>query len=109
MQGSQLQRLALYFDIGKELWLKDEVDWTNLSVDTWDTYFLPGIAVAEAKSEFAPASYILQPVDGQLSYIRRGPNVRSDNGQAIQEADIELDAVSLELQRESPVPYLEHP
>jgi hypothetical protein len=40
-------------------------------------------------------SYVLRPVDGQLTYLRRGGNVRKDEADAMQEADIQLHAVSI--------------
>ena len=44
-----------------------------------------------------PKSYVLKPVDGQLAYLRRGREVRASEDEAIQEADLALDALSLHL------------
>jgi len=42
-------------------------------------------------------TYVLRPVDGRLRYTRRGREARGDEGQAVQDADVELDALSLHL------------
>jgi hypothetical protein len=109
LQASELRRLALYFDVGTKLWQPEE-DWHKLPLDAWDTLFRPGIAEDPAAdgegieiSEkgggpgSAPASYILKPVDGRLRYLRRGRDVRQSEEEAIQEADVQLEALSLHL------------
>lgn len=50
----------------------------------------------------APRSYVLRPVDGRLRYLRRGRDVREGEAQAVQEADVGLDALSLHLSSASP-------
>src|SRR4051812_1763885 len=99
MQGSRLQRLALYFDVGTELW-RPAVDWAKLSIEKWDEFFQRGISAAAPDEPGAPSSYVLQPIDGQLTYLRRGPNVRTEESQAVQEADVQLDTVSLKISSE---------
>ncbi len=42
-------------------------------------------------------TYVLRPVDGRLRYTRRGREARADERQAVQDADVELDALSLHL------------
>ncbi len=42
-------------------------------------------------------TYVLRPVDGRLRYTRGGREARTDEGQAVQDADVELDALSLHL------------
>ena len=44
-----------------------------------------------------PRSYVLKPIDGRLLYKRRGKDVRESEEQAIQEADITLQSISLHL------------
>ncbi len=94
--------------MGKKLWEPEE-DWHKLSLDSWDALFRAGIAEDPAangegmqSSEdggpgTAPASYVLKPVDGQLMYLRRGKEVRKSEDEAIQEADVQLEALSLHL------------
>ena len=98
-QGSQLQRLALYFDVGSKLWRPQE-EWAQLAVDTWDEFFQPGVSAPSSEAEGAPQGYVLKPIDGQLIYLRRGPNVRQQESQAVQEADVHLQTVSLHLSSE---------
>ena len=45
----------------------------------------------------APRSYVLKPIDGRLLYLRRGKDVRQSEEEAIQEADITLQSISLHL------------
>ena len=47
--------------------------------------------------ETVPRSYVLKPIDGRLLYKRRGKDVRESEEQAIQEADITLQSISLHL------------
>ncbi len=44
-----------------------------------------------------PRSYVLKPIDGSLLYLRRGKDVRQSEAEAIQEADITLQSISLHL------------
>lgn len=46
-------------------------------------------------------AYILKPIDGKLTYVRRGKNVRRDESDAIQQADLYLQGISLQLSSES--------
>ncbi len=94
--------------MGTKLWEPEE-DWHKLSLDAWDALFRAGIAEDPAangegmeSSEDGGAgtraySYVLKPVDGQLMYLRRGRDVRKSEDEAIQEADIQLEALSLHL------------
>lgn len=100
VQGCSMQRLAFYFDVGSELW-QPESDWAGMAVDTWDDFFQPGIAAPPPGRQDANA-YILQPIDGQLTYLRRGLKVRIDESQAVQEAEIEVEAVSVTFSRTPP-------
>ena len=52
-----------------------------------------------------PRSYVLKPIDGRLTYLRRGKDVRQSEEEAIQEADITLESISLHLSSALP-PYL---
>ncbi len=42
-------------------------------------------------------SYVLKPIDGSLLYQRRGKDARQSEAEAIQEADITLQSISLHL------------
>ncbi|KAK9908805.1 hypothetical protein WJX75_003140 [Coccomyxa subellipsoidea] len=110
-KASELRRLALYFDVGTKLWEPEE-DWHKLSLNAWDALFRAGIAEDPAVNGdgmgtieehggpgSAPASYVLKPVDGRLMYLRRGREVRKSEDDAIQEADVQLEALSLHLSR----------
>lgn len=101
--------MALYFDVGTKLWEPEE-DWHKLSLNAWDALFRAGIAEDPAVNGegmgtieehggpgSAPASYVLKPVDGRLMYLRRGREVRKSEDDAIQEADVQLEALSLHL------------
>lgn len=91
LKGCELQRLALSFDVGTELWQPEE-DWTGLPPEAWDGHFRPAISDGEGSS---PRAYVLHPIDGNLTYLRRGPNAREDESEALQEADLQLDTVSV--------------
>lgn len=43
LQAAELRRLALYFDVGTELWAERQRDWGTLPLDAWDAVFRPGI------------------------------------------------------------------
>ena len=91
-----MQRLAIYFDVGIDPWTP-ETPWADLANEKWDSYFQPGISQETSGTDTAPSAYVLQPIDGRLSYLRRGPNVRSSRSQPIQEADVSLESVSLQI------------
>ena len=90
--------------MGTELWRPAE-DWAKLGVEIWDEFFQRGISAAVPDEPGAPSSYVLQPIDGQLTYLRRGPNVRTEDSQAVQEADVQLDKVSLKMSSASWLHY----
>ena len=69
-------------------------------MDTWDEFFQQGVSAPSSEAEGAPQGYVLKPIDGQLIYLRRGPNVRQEESQAVQEADVHLNTVSLHLSSE---------
>jgi hypothetical protein len=108
--------------VGTKLW-QPQQDWNKLSMETWDAMFLPGIAQDTESRELrstgagdrdagqdggpgsAPASYVLKPVDGRLLYLRRGRDVRKSEDEAVQEADVRLESLSLHLSSE-PILFL---
>ena len=45
---------------------------------------------------------MLAPIDGRLLYLRRGKDVRESEEQAIQEADVTLESISLHLSSVQP-------
>ena len=60
-------------------------------------------AAAVADAGLGRRTYVLRPIDGRLRYTRRGRDARSDESQAAQDADVELDALSLHLASAAPV------
>jgi Vacuolar sorting-associated protein 13, N-terminal len=94
MQASELKRLAVYYDVHTKLW-KPDTPWAAMKRDDWTKLFQPGVAAASEGAPQPQHTYVLKPVDGRLNYIRRGRNVRKDESQAIQEADLKLHAISL--------------
>ena len=93
-QASELRRLALYFDVGSELWRTD-IAWTDLQPGQWDELFQPSITAPREGEQAPQHSYVLRPLDGSTSYLLRGPKARSSEQEAVQQADVSLDAVSL--------------
>jgi vacuolar protein sorting-associated protein 13A/C len=96
MQASELKRLSVYYDVHTELWKPDK-PWADMKPDDWTALFQPGIAAVSEDEPQPSHTYVLKPVDGRLQYIRRGRNVRKDESQAIQEADLKLHAISLHI------------
>ncbi len=104
LQASQLRRFAVYFDVGKPLWQPKKA-WKDMLAYDWDQLFKTGIA-ADVKavtqgsssprdsSTAADRLYIVNPIDGQLQYLRRGKNVRQGEAEAIQEADFHLQSIA---------------
>ena len=82
--------------MGRDL-LEPPREWTDMDIGQWDALFQPGISAGGEGGERGPKAYILQPVGGRLTYLRRGPNVRKEESQAVQEADVDLDSVSLQI------------
>ena len=104
MQASELRRLALYFDVSAELW-RTEVDWKDMQPGQWDALFLPSIKAPEEGQEAPAHTYVLRPLDGQTTYLRRGPKARSSLDEPVQQADVGLDAVSIHLSSAHPALY----
>lgn len=98
-QASELRRLALYFDVGTEIW-QTEADWRDLQPSQWDELFIPSISAATEGQEGPAHTYVLKPLDGRTTYLRRGPKARETDAQAVQQADVGLDAVSLHVSSE---------
>ena len=47
LQASRLKRLALYFDVGTQMWQPKE-DWQQLLPQAWEDLFQPGIAAEQS-------------------------------------------------------------
>ena len=75
--------------------------WTELQPGQWDELFLPSIGAPEEGQETPLHTYVLRPIDGQTTYLRRGGKARSSEAEPVQQADVSLDAVSLHLSSES--------
>ena len=97
-----------------------------MSIGDWDELFLPGVKAgkllrssqeAEALEEggvpgssqategevaAVPRMHILRPIDGRLTYVRRGRNARKGKEEAIQEASVQLDSLSLHITSATP-------
>lgn len=81
----------MYFDADAGgAFLGTGTDWGSLTPGQWDEMFSPG-ALAASK----PGAFILRPVDGRARYLRRGKNARKGDEDAIHEAGVELDEVTL--------------
>lgn len=106
-QASELKRLAVYYDVQTELWKPDK-PWAEMKRADWTALFQPGIAASGEQEQQSAHTYVLKPVDGRLNYIRRGRNVRKDESQAIQEADVKLHAISLHVSSASCVNSTSH-
>lgn len=103
-QASELKRLAVYLDVNATLW-EPPKPWAQLQRTDWDDLFLGSITAGSGSTAVAARvahTYVLKPVDGQLHYTRRGRNVRRDESQAIQEASINLQTISLHVSRGYP-------
>ena len=102
MQASQLRRFAVYFDVDKPLWQPKKA-WMDMLAYDWDQLFKQGIAADTPRaaspsqsnmSNAASRMYIINPIDGQLQYLRRGKDVRQEEAEAIQEADFHLQSIA---------------
>ena len=48
-------------------------------------------------SELVEHMYVLRPIDGRMTYLRRGPQARSQPEDAVQQADLSLQTVSMHM------------
>ena len=121
---AQLKQLSVYFDVHAKLWQPGK-PWPELKPGEWDDLFLPGVAAAAEMLEAGKAdeaqpsastaagpdapgdaeggalvrTYVLQPVDGSLRYLRRGHKARTEETQAVQEVDLQLRVISVHFSR----------
>ena len=115
---AQLKRLSVYFDVHARLWQPGKL-WPELKPAEWDELFLPGVALPADMLEGGQAdgaepgpsppdaeagdsllrTYVLQPVDGSLRYLRRGRQARTEESQAVQEVDLQLRVISVHFSR----------
>ena len=103
-----MQRYSIYFDTGKDLW-KQDIDWQKLKLWQWDKLFQPGISTVPPKGMDNPdRTYVLRPVDAQLTYIRRGSNVKRKENEGIQDLSLQISSVSLHVSRKSTIMILSH-
>lgn len=123
LQASELKRLAVYLDVHATLW-EPPKPWADMQRQDWNDLFLGAITAGAPAAPTKPTSdvaaetaaegkavaerdvhmYVLKPVDGQLHYTRRGRNVRKDESLAIQEAHVNLHAISLHISRAAHAP-----
>lgn len=95
LQAVQLRRFSIYFDVDQQHW-EQEKAWHDLTLDDWDSFFRPGISEDD---EDLHRTYVLKPVDGRTMYVRRGRAVRKKEDEAVQEADVALQPLTLHLSR----------
>ena len=101
MQAAELQRYSIYFDTGRDLWKKD-IDWKKLKLWQWDKLFQPGISAVPPRGMSDPErTYILRPVGAELTYIRRGSNIKRKENEPIQDLVLRISSVSLHVSRKS--------
>lgn len=101
MQAAELQRYSIYFDTGRDLWKKD-IEWKKLKLWQWDKLFQPGISAVPPRGMDDPQhTYILRPVGAELTYIRRGSNIKRKENEPIQDLVLKISSVSLHVSRES--------
>lgn len=114
----------MYLDVHATLWQPPK-PWADMQRQDWNDLFLGAITAGAPAAPTKPMSdvaaetaaeegkavaerdvhtYVLKPVDGQLHYTRRGRNVRKDESLAIQEAHVNLHAVSLHISRAAHAP-----
>lgn len=89
-----LRRMALYFDCETPPW-NPQRSWHELDPLDWQGWFQPGIA-AEDELQVA-RQYVLHPVDGRSTYVRRGRNVKRKEEEPASEIDLNLESVALAL------------
>ncbi|KAK9827173.1 hypothetical protein WJX74_009221 [Apatococcus lobatus] len=98
-KAAELQRYSIYFDTGKELWKKD-IDWKKLKLWQWDKLFQPGISAVPPRGMSDPErTYILRPVGAELTYIRRGSNIKRKENEPVQDLVLKISSVSLHVSR----------
>lgn len=106
--------------MGTQLWgERTAADWQAMSREDWDRLFKAGIAESAPSSPSGPSgpsspsakepgaapkpgaglqrNYVLKPVDGRLRYLRRGRDARKTEKEAVQEADLDLETISLHI------------
>lgn len=86
-----LRRMAVYFDTDTDPW---SAEWSELSVASWDDWFLPGVTVG---SNSVGRKYVLRPVDGHALYVRKGRGVKKKEGEPITEMTVSLEAICVQL------------
>ena len=71
---------------------------------------LPGCRQQPAGlSELVEHTHVIRPIDGRMTYLRRGPQARMQPDDAVQQADLHLQTVSTHLARMSHVPTSKYP
>ncbi|KAI7845241.1 hypothetical protein COHA_001284 [Chlorella ohadii] len=95
-----LRRIAVYFDTDSEFWAPGAA-WRDLAPHDWDEWFLPGVSAGRQERGGTARSrqYVLQPVDGQARYTRRGAGVQAKEDEPVLELDFQLNDVAVCLTR----------
>lgn len=96
----ELERLALYFDSDVRPW-SVENPWEDLLPSEWNEIFEIGNKDGKANSIlFKDHSYVLQPVTGNAKYTKLHLDESKNTRQALQQAAVNLDDVTICLSKE---------
>jgi hypothetical protein len=116
----KLQRAAVYFDCGQGQGLPSEDDterksvagkdavlwvplkaWQDMAPVEWEDWFQPGVSALrqERGGTAKDRQYVLRPVDGRAFYTRRGAKAARGDGEAVAEAEFQLDVIAIGLSR----------
>lgn len=89
----ELKRAAIYFDCNTTLWSPIE-SWDQMEPGEWKEWFEPGI-----RTEEAGRSYVIQPVNGRASYVRRWKDLDQEQDAAT-ELNIDVKSISADISRD---------
>eukprot|EP00892_Ulva_mutabilis_P007576 jgi/Ulvmu1/5190/UM021_0207.1 len=93
-KASELSRFAVYFDTDVESLLHEEHKIHQWSTADWDTHFTPGIADDKAVKL---RQYVLNPVDGDATYVRRATELVGARATPHQEINMDWPEFALRL------------
>ncbi|WVZ57683.1 hypothetical protein U9M48_008037 [Paspalum notatum var. saurae] len=94
----ELERLALYFDSDSSPWIVDK-PWEDLLPSEWSQVF-EFREQGGSRSASKKHTYILQPVSGKAKYTKIQLTEAKKTGQALQNAAVDLDDVTLSLSKD---------
>jgi vacuolar protein sorting-associated protein 13A/C len=121
-----LRSVAVYFDCNEPGWEPGR-SWRELPPEEWATWFHPRVATKprdtrvrhddgrskstidskDGRSEGGSTTlalqqrqYVLQPIDGRATYVRRGRNVQREEDEPASDFDVKVDSIAVSLSRE---------